>query len=267
MLYSLGGFFLPKFFILLIIKKIKVMENTSKILEKLSKLKALYESAKMDNEGEANAAAAAIQRLLLKYNLSMEDIDANLNSNSDVWVHEYISGYTQKSIGGQWELELWSALCEFNFCKVFMCGGSYKNLMLVGKKENLDNIKWLNNFLQTVFVKLSKVRYKEYCRSLLTKPIACDTFQRNYLYGCAIGLRKKLKDETATIAAEKITALAVRSNDAIMSYVTDMFGRVATKRHSAIPKNYSAQKMGYEDGRKIKIGKPIEKKESQVLLR
>lgn len=244
------------------------MENTSKILEKLAKLKALYENAKLRNEGEANAAAAAIQRLLLNYNLSMEDIDGvNLNSKSDVWVHEYISGYTQKSIGGQWELELWKVLCDFNFCKVFMCGNSYKNLMLVGKKENLDNIKWLNNFLQTVFVKLSKVRYKEYCSGLdFTKPAGRDTFQRNYLYGCACGLRKKLKDETATIDAEKVTALVVRSNDAIMSYVTDMFGRVGTK-HSAMPKNYAAQKMGYKDGIKIKIGKPLEKKKSTELLK
>lgn len=247
------------------------MEDTSKILEKLAKLKALYESAKLSNEGEANAAAAAIQRLLLKYNLSMEDVDGvNLNSKSDVWVHEYISGYTQKSIGGQWELELWKVLCEFNFCKVFTCGGSYKNLMLVGKKENLDNIKWLNNFLQTVFVKLSKVRYKEYCsrlsRLVFAKPVARDAFQRNYLYGCACGLRSKLKDETATIDAEKVTALAVRSNEAIMSYVTDMFGGVKTQ-HRAQPKNYAAQKMGYEDGRKIKIGKPIEKKKATELLK
>lgn len=201
----------------------------------------------------------------------MEDIDGvNLNSNSNVWVHEYISGYTQKSIGGLWELELWKVLCEFNFCKVFTCGGSYKNLMLVGKKENLDNIKWLNNFLQTIFVKLSKVRYKEYkCFSSLeiTKPISRDTFQRNYLYGCACGLRRKLKDETATIDAEKVTALVVRSNDAIMSYVTDLFGKVKTK-NSAMPKNnYVAQKMGYKDGIKIKIGKPLEKKKSTELLK
>jgi hypothetical protein len=51
------------------------MEAMDKILKKLAKLKALYEDAKMKNEGEANNAAAAMQRLMLKYNLSMEDAE------------------------------------------------------------------------------------------------------------------------------------------------------------------------------------------------
>lgn len=51
-----------------------------------------------------------------------------------------------------------------------------------------------------------------------------------------------------------------------MSYVTDMFGGVKTQ-HRAQPKLLVAQKMGYEDGRKIKIGKPIEKKKATELLK
>lgn len=45
------------------------------IVNKLRKLQNLYEGAKeINSEGEANAAAAAIQRLLTQYNLSMDEV-------------------------------------------------------------------------------------------------------------------------------------------------------------------------------------------------
>lgn len=51
-------------------------EVPNKIIEKLKKLMRLQQSAlKIGSEGEANAAAAAISRLLTQYNLSLMDID------------------------------------------------------------------------------------------------------------------------------------------------------------------------------------------------
>lgn len=51
-------------------------EISDKIVEKLKKLMRLQKSAqKIGSEGEANAAAAAISRLLTQYNLSLMDID------------------------------------------------------------------------------------------------------------------------------------------------------------------------------------------------
>lgn len=51
-------------------------EVPNKIVEKLKKLMRLQEGAKkIGSEGEANAAAAAISRLLTQYNLSLMDID------------------------------------------------------------------------------------------------------------------------------------------------------------------------------------------------
>ena len=48
-------------------------DNLDKIKGKLQKLMKLYEGAKkIKSEGEANAAAAAIQRLLAEYNLLWE---------------------------------------------------------------------------------------------------------------------------------------------------------------------------------------------------
>lgn len=49
-------------------------ENLDSVLKKLQKLQKLYDSAKeVNSEGEAEAAAIAIQRLLTLHNLSMEE--------------------------------------------------------------------------------------------------------------------------------------------------------------------------------------------------
>ena len=51
-------------------------EVPNKIVERLKKLMRLQQSAqKIGSEGEANAAAAAISRLLTQYNLSLMDIN------------------------------------------------------------------------------------------------------------------------------------------------------------------------------------------------
>lgn len=78
-------------------------------LKKLKKLKKLYEGAKkINSEGEAAAAASAIQRLLVEYNLSMEEVESSISKDErkDAVEEEKASGFTYKSIGGQWEYRL-----------------------------------------------------------------------------------------------------------------------------------------------------------------
>jgi hypothetical protein len=75
-------------------------DNLDKIKGKLQKLMKLYEGAKkIKSEGEANAAAAAIQRLLAEYNLSMGDIERD--EEDDAIKEEIMSCYRIKFIGGQ----------------------------------------------------------------------------------------------------------------------------------------------------------------------
>lgn len=107
------------------------------VLKKLRKLHKLYEGAKkINSEGEANAAAAAIQRLLTMYNLSMDEIGKEEERKDEI-LEEKMSGYTYKSIGGEWEFRLLYVLCKWNFCKCFPMGGTYKKLIIFGKKENM----------------------------------------------------------------------------------------------------------------------------------
>ena len=122
------------------------MENVSNekldtIQKKLRKLQKMYEGAKaINSEGEAQAAAAAIQRILLEYNITIEEIGVEKDKN--VIEQETWSGYTYKSIGGWWEQRLVAVLCRFNFCRCFLLGRSYKTLYIIGTEENRKQVQW-----------------------------------------------------------------------------------------------------------------------------
>ena len=92
------------------------------VMQKLRKLQKLYEGAKkINSEGEAANAAAAIQRLLAQYNLTMAEVSQSEEDEKKKTQpgHEILSGYTYKSIGGMWEYRLWYVICKWNFCKCF----------------------------------------------------------------------------------------------------------------------------------------------------
>lgn len=74
-------------------------QNLDSVLKKLRKLQNLYEGAKkINSEGEANAAAAAIQRLLIQYNLSMDEIGTDEEKSKDTVLEEKVDGFTYKRV-------------------------------------------------------------------------------------------------------------------------------------------------------------------------
>ena len=239
--------------------------SLEKVLRKLAKLKNLYEGAKkIHSEGEANNAAVLIQKLLTEYNLTMDEIETEDEKKSAL-IHEHFSGYEYKSIGGYWELMLTQVVCDYNFCRCFKYGNSYKNLLIIGSKDNIENCKWLVKFLKETFVKLSNVRYKEYCENdMMLKQPTKDKFQRSYLIGCAQGLRVKFEEEkeererAEKEKASRITALAVRNNEAVNKYVEQQWGGYGKGRSFSV-KYDVANAMGVRDGKNTTINKQIRK--------
>lgn len=239
--------------------------SIDKVMRKIAKLKKLYEGAKaIKSEGEAQNAAALIQKLLAEYNLTMEEVGTDEEKAANNVIHEQISGYTRKSIGGYWEQRLTHVICRWNFCTCYRYGNSYKNLIIVGKKDNIEMVKWLLDMLKERFVHFSNERYKEYCKELEegVKPSSKDKFQRSYLSGCAAGLDAKLKEEHEREKKEevelstKITALVVRNNAEIEEYVEKTWGGAKKGRKTREVWD-SARSAGFKDGKNTNINKPI----------
>ena len=244
------------------------METTNQkldsVLKKLRKLQNLYEGAKkINSEGEANAAAAAIQRLLIQYNLSMDEIGTDEEKSKDTVLEEKVDGFTYKSIGGEWESRLLYVLCKWNFCKCFQVGGTYKRLMIFGKKENIETVKWLRSMLSERFVSFSKNRFKEYQKTVeyAMNPISMDKYQRSYLMGCSAGLDAKLKEESDREKAKdaefgaKVTALVVRNDTAVTEYIENKYkvGKGKARRENFD----SARAFGFRDGKNTELHKQV----------
>ena len=89
-----------------------------RILEKLRKLMDLEASARnLGNEGEANAAAAGINRLLLEYNLELEDIPAEQKIKDPV-ERELVEMHSNiPYMDAQWYRTLFNVICNYNLCK------------------------------------------------------------------------------------------------------------------------------------------------------
>lgn len=250
--------------------------NLDKIKAKLQKLMRLYNGAKaINSEGEANAAAAAIQRLLTHYNLSMGDVSRE-EQEKDVVKENVMSCYRFKSIGGDWEFKLMFVVCKWNFCKVFRYGKTKdKNMIFFGKEENMETVKWLYNMLCERFVAFGKKRYKEYQETMeyKMKPIGLDTYLRRYLEGCSQGLDVKFKEESDREKAQnedkdystKVTALVVRTGAEIDEYVGHKFGGYTKGRAMPSAKRDSCFTYGFKDGKNTQINKGIsESKQAQT---
>lgn len=249
-------------------------QKLDEVKAKLRKLQNLYQGAKeINSEGEAAAAAAAIQRLLLEYNLTMESIGVEPEKNA--MTSEDWSGYTYKSIGGWWEQKLVSVLCKYNMCKCFIYGSSYKRLAIVGTKENMEMVKWLRGFLSEKYVALSKESYAKYIKDRKERiangnpkwedfesPMSKDKYQRSFLVGCCHGLEDKLRKEReedkrdAQIGAQ-VTALVLRTDTAINKWVEDNWGKTGTTKAGSREHFDSARAAGYTAGQNTDIHRPI----------
>lgn len=242
-----------------------------KVIRKLKKLKAFYEGAKKINyEGEAAKAAAVMHKLLAEYNLSIDEIGESEDEQKDKIIHENFSGYNYKSIGGYWEQRLTSVICKWNFCRCYMVENTYRKLIIIGERHNLENVKWMLDVLKERYVSFSKTRYKEYKSRLMIdeKPMSLDKFQRSYLIGCAVGLDEKLKAEHEREKKEevelsnKINALVVRKDAAVQAYVDKTWGKTRTRHNK---ENYDcARYAGVKDGRNTEINKPISTEKAAV---
>jgi hypothetical protein len=233
-------------------------EKMEQIKEKLRKLQEKYEgSLKINSEHEAYAAASAIQAILLKYNLTMECVEA---PTSDV-DEQIASFYTYKFIGGFWEYYLMVTVCRYNFCQCFLFGDKkHKKMIYLGKKENMEVVKWLHSFLAREFVNLGNERYKKHIEEG-GEQIGRDTYLRRYLSGCCVGLESKLKAEQQEQVrqedAKQVTTLVVNNEALIKDYLKNKYteGKKAVKTSSV--KTDTCFQTGYSDGKNMNLAKPL----------
>lgn len=240
------------------------MEQKEKILEKLRKLMNLKESAtELGNEGEANAAAAGITRLLIEYNLSESDIPEQEKIENPIISQEIPF---KAEVSGNWHGDLVNVVCEFNMCCCLIIRTPKNGRMkrskyeIVGRKKNVEVALYLVSFLSHQFVAIGKRSYPQYKHDCFWKygkhPNSLTMYLKSFLYGCVVGLYEKFNEAKKAMEEKSdITALVRTSKSEIDDYLKDE--KIAKERESKAEIDALCAMRGVEVGKNIEIHKGI----------
>lgn len=235
-----------------------------KILEKLRKLMNLKESATaLGNEGEANAAAAGITRLLMEYNLTENDIPEQEKLENPI-VSEEIPFKTE--ISGSWYGDLILVVCEYNMCRCLIIS-KYNNgrrkrseFEIIGRKKNVEVVLYLISFLSHQFITIGKRDYAEYKHDCVWKygtyPKSLVMYLKSFLYGCVVGLTNKLEEGKKVLEKEtNITALVRTTKSEIDDFLKGE--KIGKAREAKSEIDALCAMKGVEVGRNVEICKGI----------
>lgn len=245
------------------------MANRENVIDKLRKVWEHYEGAQaINSEEEANTAAALLQKMLIKHNITMDELQSSMSEKlaGQEVIEEYMSWYTKKSIGGEWEFQLMNVLCRYNLCRCFYNGKKKNKMMcILGRKENIEMVKWMHEMLKERYVRFSRDNYEKLIDTIdfLLAPIGLDTYQRRYLLGCSDGLGYKLAEQERKNRAEDkdfdtaCTALVVRNTAALDTYIQEKWGKVGKTGSGHNLRNGAAYNKGVKDGYATELNKPL----------
>lgn len=205
-----------------------------KLSEKIQKLLALATSS---NENEAKLAAEKANELMVKYNLQMSDLKEPCEYDTFVLVSGQRMPVELKFVGG--------ILVKHFFVHLIQGRGALK---IVAEKQNLENGKYLWDFLNRTF-KECWLNYK--------KETKCDnSLKQTYYLGLYRGLDEKL---TATRKkVEQEYGLVVVEDAGLNAFILEAIGktRVGSKAHVQ-NRDSNAYASGKETGSKITISKGV----------
>lgn len=211
----------------------------SKILNKLQKIINLRDAA--GTEGEAQAAAFLVTKLLYEYNLKESDIPGQININPIIME---VIDYKTTLCSGKWYCDLVTVLCKYNMCRVLITRGiknnrSYKDKFnIIGKKDNIETVLYLLSYLSINFYNIGVSRYTK------DSGFKRSEFLKSFLVGCVQGLMNKY-DKLDVSSCKDI----IISNDSLIAdYIQEHYGKLKKGTKSKESINTRAFNEGYDVG-------------------
>jgi hypothetical protein len=246
----------------------KMNEQQIRIVEKIQKLLALANSS---NEHESQLAAEKAQALLIKYNLTAEEVD--LDPNEDKYVKEVITTDTSK-LSPEWK-HIYQLLVEFYFVRIVLGRAPVKDesghyvrtangrriryevyYTIVGKPHNVKIALHVQSFLERSFKELFDAYSKE------TKSRSLQA--RNSFYvGLYKGLSQQLRSNVKVVEQE--TGLIVVPDAGLKAALHDIFGKLSNSKSSSKIGSVEAMQAGVAQGRNLRIAKGLDDRGSGAL--
>lgn len=236
------------------------------IAEKIKAMHAMADPARGATQGKIDNATALIQRLLTKYNISLETV-AQLTSgpkrNATEVVIDFTINHGQRRF--EWEETLAHNVARGFYCKVIYYREGYN---FIGAAHDARIAIQTFNQLHEIIGVMATTATRAYADDWTAKGVmdtrqlrgaySLKTFKLSYLSGVVAGIGKKLQDTRRAQDAENagaVTALVVNRDKLINSKIKDKWpklgkGTASTQRH-----NEEAHAQGFADGKAINLHK------------
>jgi len=247
------------------------MSNVSEDL--VNKVRGLLRLSKSDNPHEAELAMERAKRLCVKNDLELASIDPEKTKNDDEPI-EHANIDLGRSRLPMTQHNVSRILNKHFNVRVIYTGNRYrgKQLILVGRKRDVEIASWVNDFLNREFVRFWKGYYEKNKQNFVTLKD-----RASYYYGLELGLSEKLKQaeekEKAVLVGDKAEEIKnryalvnVSLKRKINDKVGELFPSLRRGRHSNINIRPNSFLSGKTDGAKINICRPLSQGQSNNRL-
>ena len=220
--------------------------------DRLRKILHLMENA--GSQGEAEAAAAAFQRMMLKYNLDDETVES-LKAKKSQFVTRWISIARPRTPGIGWRVSLYTVIARGQFCEVLLPGhGGWHNFWVVGEDANIDAVNAFFTVAVDTFVKLEEVAWQSVPSFLRPNR---RTFTSSYMIGVASGIQARLYEERKEYETDDTKALVLVKTAALDDEVKRIAGG-ASKAQGYEVTSVGAWRAGFRDGKAYQSAEGLE---------
>lgn len=224
--------------------------------EKLQQIAELMEGAK--TPGEAEAASAAFQRVLMRHNLDEATARASMGkSPNDVIMDTVIFGAPRKP-GNTWKSMFYNVLAKFNFCHFILVTGAPGKGFIVGEPQNIAATISLFEITTEAFARLADQSFKRAKRQGTT-PYNRLRYTNGFLIGASQGLYTKMEQQRKKDVQEfeGAGALVLVKEEAVARFIENQFSNGLTENNV---KNYSHQAYneGFKAGYEYESARPLE---------
>jgi len=242
--------------------------------EILIKIQALFAKSKSAEEigslAEAETFAKKAQALLVKYNLSIDELNA-ANNKEGVVDEEVIEVMDRaKKSEGTWMSNLYAVIAKHNFCKIILFGSGKWSILLIGEEHNRMVVKDLVESLIGRVKDIEKKDWKEYDTTesyLDAVPIKRGAFRRSFYRGAVVGINNQLQNQMDQLKQEmpEVNSMALVKTDCIAVYVDQKHPNLRRSRGTRVS-GHGAYEKGRAAGEGMGVNRGVGGQSGNKLL-
>lgn len=236
-----------------------------KIFDKIARLRAL--EASPGTPEEAAAAAAAVQRLAFRYNLSLKQIESAIDSGA-VGINRYwVEMELKPGSNYIWKQKLFQAICQTNFCREIYnrvrtpngTSSFIDGVWVVGEEHNVRIVTDLYDYLRDTLLRLVDQYWKDIREDFDRPSNYAVHYKSGFLAGAVDTITQRLQEQYEAQRKEtnETTALVLVKDGELDTAVSRLFVGIDRKKskQELHPGAYIA---GVIAGKKVNLARQIE---------